>query len=323
MRFYRADASHALRKNLRSRKRCSMCAFQSLSRTNVLTRLAILTASVLTACEATSDSDEDVRGRAVVIDRRTDALLAPDLKSINGTYEGCTARSGNWSLPIAGGVPLDYPELTVVREDSACMLRVTELRTTEGVLAANPSFFLDTSYQSSASSFGSPIQFYANAMASSLGFFADFTVTVLYSDDPALAVGGKTADYAVHGASASALSVPAPNYSLYLDGIHLEVDAHNRVVDTWGSADLYASGVHASEYVVVRASGLNTYAQLDAAFNDAAPDGFWGSVDVYRFDLLGEDLTHGLVRTLILANIENGVRAYQAFEITFNKPYIP
>jgi hypothetical protein len=85
---------------------------------------------------------------------------------------------------------------------------------------------------------------------------------------------------------------------------------------------LFEHDVTASKYVVARASGLSTYAQLDAAYTSGDPRDFWGDVGSHEFDLWFEDLTDGVVRTLILANISDGVRAYQAFEITFNKPNI-
>jgi hypothetical protein len=71
--------------------------------------------------------------------------------------------------------------------------------------------------------------------------------------------------------------------------------------------------------VVVDAVGLDTYAELDAAYIAGTPAAIGAPIPAADFTLVGEDLDAATVkRTLILANIEGGVASYQAFEITFH-----
>jgi hypothetical protein len=221
---------------------------------------------------------------------------------------------------IASGATLDNDALSVVRNNTACALTLTELRTTGGLVTATPSFTLSTSYQGSASSFGSPIEFYANARADSLSFADDFVLTVLYSDDSELASGDNTATFTFQTASVSTVSVDAPDYTLDVSGLLVQTDVDDVVQSASGSAELTEVSVTGTTYVVVDASDLDTYAELDAAYLGATSAVFTTSIPASDFSLVGDDLTTPQVRTLIIANISGGVRAYQAFEITFNPP---
>jgi hypothetical protein len=138
--------------------------------------------------------EETAQGSARSIDRTTQALSGGGLLSANGTYGvDCQDRSGSWSVAVDISAVLDHPELSVVTDDVACQLTLTELHSTSGIITAAPTILLSTSYQATPSVFGSPVDFYANAMLSSLLFEGDFVLSILYSDDPRLAGAENTA----------------------------------------------------------------------------------------------------------------------------------
>jgi hypothetical protein len=132
-------------------------------------------------CDAESDKDP-----VSPVAQVTGALTAT-LNAINGTYgAGCVARTGSWSLRVAGSVPLDNPALSVVRGNSACSLTITEFVASR-TFAALPPLTMTTVYQSTASELrfgvGNNENYYANAKLSSTSFTSDFVVTALVSLD--------------------------------------------------------------------------------------------------------------------------------------------
>ena len=261
-----------------------------------------------------------VSGGLDLIDLRSETLLNAEIQSVNGTYgAGCTDRDGDWSTAVELGAMLDNPELSVVLNDDGCVLTLTELHTDGGVLVAVPAIALTTSYKMTPSAFDDPIQFYGNAKLSSVSYAADFTLTFLYSDDPDLATDANTAEFEVIQSAAMGDSVSVPDYTIDPDTLTLLTDTDQIVQSAGGGVDLTAGAVAAQTYVVVDASGLDTYAELDDAYTGATPAAIADPVPAAAFDLVGEDLDAGAVkRTIILANIESGVASYQAFEITFN-----
>ncbi len=266
-----------------------------------------------------TDDDSSVSGQVETIDKRSGTLLAADLESANGTYgAGCTNRTGSWSVGIEIGAVLDHTALSVVANNDACVLTLTELRTTDGVLAATPSITLTTSYKVTPSEFDDPIAFYGNAKMDSVSFASDFLITILYADDPDSATDDNTAAFEVAQASAEGDSVSAPNYTIDPDALDVLADADQVVVSATGGVALTAGSVAGQTYVVVEASGLDTYAELDAAYLAGTPAAIGASVPAADFTLVGEDLDTLPKRTLIIANIESAVASYQAFEITFH-----
>jgi len=263
--------------------------------------------------------EASVNGKTGVIDKRSELLLSSDLESVNGTYGvGCTDRSGAWSAEIEPGAALDNDELSVVLNDTGCVLTVTELRTTVGALVAAPAFALTTSYKVSASEFGAPLEFYANAKLNSVSFASDFTLTILYSDDPALAVDDTAATFDEVQAVAAGQSLAAPDYAIDLSTLLYGTDAGDVVTSASGSVGLTAGMVAGQTYVVVDDSGLDTHEELDAAFIAGVPAAIGATVPASAFTLIGDDLTIPQKRTLIFANTQDDVVSYQRFEITFN-----
>lgn len=269
----------------------------------------------LAACQGSGA----VNGAVEAIDMRSETLLSSDLQSLNGTYgAGCTDRTGDWSVEIEIGATLDNDVLTVVLNDSDCVLTVTELRTDAGLLAADPPISLGTSYKVAPSEFDDPVEFYGNAKLNSLAYSSDFVLTFLYSDDPALATDDNTASFEVVESSVTGDSVAAPNYVIDPDDLMLLTDT-DQIVQSAAGGVTFVSGTIGQTYAVVDAVGLDTYAEIDAAYLGATPAAIGASAPAADFTLVGEDLDAAAVkRTLIVANIENGVASYQAFEITFN-----
>ena len=289
----------------------------SISNFNKLGAAGLLVGAMsVSACSG----DASVNGKVDVIDMRSEQLLSSDLESVNGTYgAGCTDRSGDWSVEIEPGAALANDELDVVLHDVACVLTVTELVTTGGTLAAAPGIALTTSYKVSASEFGNPLKFYGNAKLNSVSFASDFTITVLYSDDPALAADAdKDATFEVIQSAAEGDSVSAPDYTIDMAGLSFGTDAEDVVQSSSGSVAVTAGIFAGQTYVVVEGGGLDSYEDLDVAFNLGSPAAIGATIPAAAFTLDGEDLTTPLLRTLIFANIESGVASYERFEITFN-----
>jgi hypothetical protein len=282
--------------------------------------LASLSTIIAALCIVQPGCNQDIaEGSAEAINQTTQALTAGEIESVNGTYgAGCTDRTGDWSVAIGVAAVLDNPELSVVLNDSGCVLTMTELHTTAGIIAADPPIDLDNSYATAASSFADPVEFYANAKLSSVLFASDFSITVLYSDDASLATDSNTASFAVVESTATAENVPAPDYSLSVEGISLTTDAADVVQSATGNASLTEGDVVGQRYVLVQGSGLDTYAEIDEAYIAGTDAAITASIAASAFELVGDDLTTPQVQTLILANIADGVRSYQVFAITFN-----
>jgi hypothetical protein len=280
------------------------------------------------ALQAACSSDGVASGSAVVLDRTTNPLLSAQIAWIDGTYGAeCTNRTGAWSVEVAvaPGTMTNAP-LTVVMNDPACELTLTGLHATSPASDpdADPVIVLGTSYAATASSMGTPIEFWSNAKLGPDGFASDFVITLLYSDDATRLTDTNTAAFQVSVSTATALSVPAPDYAIDIDGLVLFTDVDDAITSATGSAALSAgsgTGQLGQNYVVRIGGGLTTYALIDAAYTAVAEKAIVSAIPVADFTL-GVGVTLPLVRTLIISNLEEGVRSYQAFTITFNPPTV-
>jgi hypothetical protein len=294
----------------------------TLANVKYLGFISALLAGLLTQVACGSEqaaSGGTARGEAVSINHSTQALTIGELASVNGTYGAlCTDRTGSWSVEIAAAAPLDNAALSVVLNDAACVLTVTSLHTTAGIIAAVPAVVLTTSFKPTASTFGSPVEFYANAKLSAVTFASNFVLTILFSNDPALAAADNTALFDVVVATATAGAVDAPDYTLAADGLLVRTDVNDVVQSVTGTAGLTAGSMPGQSYVVVAAADLDTYAKLDAAFIAGTAAPLVLAIPAADFTLVGADLTTPQVRTLIVANIVNAVASYEAFQITFH-----
>ncbi len=138
----------------------------------------------------------------VVVDQTTQALAAGDLSSVNGSYgDGCTDRTGDWSLAVASGATLAHPALSVVVHDTTCTLTITSL-VTDVTYTAEAALGLTAEYAEQAAAFSAdegPIAFYANAKLDATTFADDFVLTLALSADPSLGAGDVTATIDVLG----------------------------------------------------------------------------------------------------------------------------
>ena len=104
-------------------------------------------------------------------------------------------------------------------------------------------------------------------------FSANFSVTILYSDNPSLATGALTGVYASVTASSATQSITAPNYSLDLNSGSLTVAVNNAytVQSVTGTASLVASSVTGTSYYVDQGilGASPTFTQLHTAYSSA------------------------------------------------------
>lgn len=297
------------------------------SRHNVLAAICMVgLAAVIGGCSGQDVLQPDVD----IINRASQALGLGEVDAINGTYGStCLERSGAWSVVVTGGTVPANPLLSVIKNDSDCELTLTEIVADGVTYDASPNIELEGSYQLVASAFvdesageSAPISFYANARMSPTDFSSDFTITVLYSDDPNVASGSNNASYAEWSSSAVGDHVAAPNYSV-TDNVAVQTDANDVVTLALGSVDL-TDGLVTGEHYIVDLGTLPaspTYAQIHAVFEAATPTAISGedpSIPVADFALDEAELP--VVRTLVIRHMENDVPAYQAFRVTFNAP---
>jgi hypothetical protein len=129
---------------------------------------------------------EEVAHGKVEVQGWSQALAVGQLASVNGSYGmGCVDRASTWSAEIMMGAPLTAPRLSVLMNNSTCVLTLTELRTLSQVLTASPPMALTTVYKISPSAFAGTSPFLANARLSAATFADDFVITVLYPGEPA------------------------------------------------------------------------------------------------------------------------------------------
>jgi Ice-binding-like len=177
-------------------------------------------AAASAACIAGSAELESVTAEPHTMST-TQALADGSLKAINGTYgSGCLQRSGSWSLLVSGTGALTNAPLTVVKDNTACVLTLTSLVADQTYTPVS-SIDMSASYLDVASAFeagvGGPVEFYANAKLDSASFAGDFVVTVLVSGDPSAArsavtggVLGKASSFAVLAGSTITCGASTP-----------------------------------------------------------------------------------------------------------------
>jgi hypothetical protein len=134
--------------------------------------------------------DEHVTARVDFVGRTHIALSASAITSISGTYGAdCGGRGGagadTWTISISGGPASD--ELAIRKNDSGCVLTLSELVTAGGTYVGASPLALDSEdvYKNAATDFaidGAPLMFRANAKISGLSYAEDVTISLLVSD---------------------------------------------------------------------------------------------------------------------------------------------
>lgn len=143
--------------------------------------------AVMLCGQPACSSEREVHGSITVYSDTAQALASADLISVHGTYgAGCTSRSGAWSVAVDSPAPPGPPGLSVLINDTSCVLTLTALLTAGGLVAAAPPIDLTTSYAAGPSKFSGSSVFYANARLSPASFSSDFELSLRYSSDPSL-----------------------------------------------------------------------------------------------------------------------------------------
>lgn len=300
--------------------------FAQLRRSATLRPPALLLALAPASCLG-DPSEPVVEGRVEIVGTGTAELDPNTVQWLDGTYGGgCVSRAGNWSLRVSGNATMDYTALTVLQNNSACTLTITKVAAASAY-TASPSLSLATSYQGSASTFGSPTAFYGNAVISSTSFASNFTVTLAVSDNANLGTGSTTGTYASVNGTASASAATSPNYTLDVNtgALTVNTDASYNVSSVTGYAVLTTGTVAGTGYYVDQGTlpSSPNFAQLDSGYAGATTTAISGAnpqVAAAAFGLAGLSLSSSIVRTIVIQRLVSGVKSYQTFTITFSHP---
>ncbi len=216
--------------------------------------------------------------------------------------------------------------LVVVKNDTACTLAITSI-VADTTYLGTPAVAIGTSYNGSASSFSTtamgPVAFYANALASSLTFAADFSLTVLFSDNIASVTPSTSATYAsVMSTSNGTTQVVSPDYTVSFGSFGITTDINQYVQTATGSVTVTA-GSNAGEFYIINTSQSlgGSFAAIDAAYlAGGTPVAVTASIAASAFSLApGAGTVHlPIVRNVIVAHTVSGVSSYEVIRITFN-----
>lgn len=278
---------------------------------------------------------QSVTPSVALVDRTTKPLSLGSFLEVNGVYgNDCVDRSGGWSVSIGSFSTPTNPALSVVRHDTGCQLLASSIRL--GSLSGSTLYAtavpvtLGSDYASRASAFAAsasaPTAFYANLrIKPDLSFANDFSIDMLYSEDPNWASAGAVASFGVQSAIAAAGPVPAPDYAIDMTGVAIQVDANRVVQSIGGSAVLSTMNISGQTFVVSTRDlgGAPSYSEVDAEYQAAPATSLVGSNPVLAADsflLSGANLSQAQVRTLIIANTESGTASYEVFRVTFSGP---
>jgi hypothetical protein len=279
--------------------------------------------------------DSDLTPELQLFDQSTQALSFGNILEVNGKYgSSCVTHANNapWSI-ASGGFTATNPVLRVVTGNAACTLSVTSVRFED---AGNQSLFAPPSALAMSGSYpGSgtalrrlpedPVALYFNAKLSDATYSGPFSINLVYSDDPLLTTNQKSSGYRLESSSATSGSVLPPDYSLSFSSFSIEVDVDDVVLAVGGTAGLTDVMQTGEEYVITSTNlgASPSFAALDddyAAGTKYTISGANPTIDASRFNLVGEDLTSGVKRNLIIKHSENGTTAYERFLVTFDKP---
>lgn len=275
----------------------------------------------LAGCTSDVSNAERAHAKATLIDRTTQGLTVAALKNLTGTYGSACQDSpgGAWTLSLgAGGAPTT---LSVLKGDTSCVLTVTGIESDRTYPAGIP-FDLTTSFPSAAA-FGSPKAFYGTAKISSVAYDASFTIDVVFSDDVSHVNAPVGAFHStVTSSTVTSAGVLAPDYVPSVDRVMVARNSANVVTAVAGGAELLEQTHAADAYAIDRAtlSGSPSFAEVDAVYAAATKTtlsaGAITTVLTTELVSAGDDLTGGLVRTLVLHRSSTGVSSYQLITLT-------
>lgn len=275
-----------------------------------------------------------------LVDRTTQALSLGTFIEINGSFgAGCSGRSGAWSVGINGFAALTNPPLSVLQGDSGCILDASSVRigtpASSTLYAPTDQITMWANYNQISRAFmkspGGPADFYANLrIAPDITFTQNFTIDLIYSQDPSRVTGSIIASYYVEPvatSSASASGVSPPDYTIDVSDLAVQVTNQKVVRSATGNVLLTPQTVVGQSYVVsARDLGPSpSLAVVEAEFT-AGTKQFIGLSDpselipAAAFSLLGVDLTAQTTRTLIVANEVADIRSYEVFSLSISAP---
>lgn len=284
--------------------------------------IAVLAAVAMTvgACSAAKEhaSDDNVGATASALTR---SLTAHPLASINGTYQGCSQRTdgSGWSLHIGGAGALPHPQLTVVKNDTACHLDVTDIVSNIGGVynVQGGTYQLADDWSAAARTFqqSATEYLYANVRLDDALYNDDFVVTVRYSDDANDTASTVNSNYAVVQGTATAERVPAPDYAIDLTSVVVQKDVADNIDTIVGTVGLMPNGQSAEDMVVVNGDiAGTTWVDVDQAFKAGTPQPA-GNIGADQVAAPGTHLP--ATRVIILRHTLTGVPSYTTFTITF------
>jgi hypothetical protein len=296
---------------------------------------------------------ERVSGTALALGN----ALRQDIAAINGHYQGCTDRTGGWSVGVGSwslgevaalpGAPSLFAALEVVKNDSACQLVIDELIVLDEQGAPSrmrpaADITLSGGYQEDASLFAGddqndsrdpsdPGRFYGNARLSATDFAAAFSIQLLVTEDPNLNRDDAVASYTLVTSSATVSELPSPDYTADLSETAFQTDAADKVTQIGGDVVLGVGSFTGQKYVVHDGDlAAASYDTIRAAFEAGSPASLPSAVEgEVTLDaqgtfsaLVNKDLTSApAVLSLIIENYdaESDLHSYQVFAISFHK----
>jgi hypothetical protein len=171
------------------------------------------------------------------------------------------------------------------------------------------------------------VAFYANLKLSDASFTSTFAISLLYSDDAALASAGSAqSTYKYNSITATQSSVVPPDYTVDGSGVSVQTDSNKTISDVAGSIALTDGMVTGQAYVVSSTDlgATPSFDDIDAAYLAGTPVTISGqdpTVAAADLDLVGESLSGGdITRAVIVAHIVNNTRAYQVITLTILAP---
>ncbi len=265
------------------------------------------------------------------------------LRAVNGTYgPHCSDRAGSWSLPVGDvETPLSYPPLSVLPNDGACVLTLTDIVTAapDDAMLLNPRFDPPIPLSDSWAMVHSRISMPGSVMRGNARLDVDaatanVALSIIVSADPSLDEASVAAAAGESRGGVEVNVVAAPDYVLRMadaagdNPLAIGADAAKIVTSVTGAVTLLA-GAHTGDGYVIDLGTLpaspveRTPDMLRRLYERGTPypiDGMNVTIAPERLALVGADLSSGIRRTVIIARVEHGVASFQTLDMSFAPP---
>lgn len=280
---------------------------------------------------ATGCGQTVVTAEGEVFNRSTHKLASGSILEFSGSYgPSCLNRSGMWSVSAATLSALTYPELSVIRNDANCqlslqMMRIGQTEAQAMMHIADDPISLDASFKQAATPFrinaSGAVTLYANVrMTPDLSFGSNFTIQAMYSEDPGQAAANVGAVFELVSATTGMSTVPASDYQADASSLSIKVDANQVVTQVSGGVSLLDMGQPGEAYVLNSIDFGNTpsYGDVDLHFSLGVVTTIPGANPVIaasELNLLGANLSQPVLRSVLIAHSNQGVRSYQVIAL--------